>query len=135
MPAQGPAVGSRTLRSSSASHLDRRAKTSSLHLFISSAKNYWDLRAPSRPDSSWAFGTHRSHQSSPPLPSSAGFRMRTFGGGAKVASLVRPGAAGLLIGIKCFRVRNNAWMYLTSFVTTRIGVELVVVQGNYPARL
>ena len=31
---------------------------------------------------------------------------------------VRPGAAGLLIGIECFRVRDSSWMYLTSFVTT-----------------
>ena len=45
--------------------------------------------------------------------------------------LVRPGAAGLLIGIKCSRVMDSAWMYLTFFVTTRIGVELAVVQENY----
>ena len=37
--------------------------------------------------------------------------------------LVRPGAARLLIGIECSRVRNSSWMYLTSFVTTRIGVR------------
>ena len=29
---------------------------------------------------------------------------------------VRPGAAGLLIGIECSRVRDNSWMYLTSLV-------------------
>ena len=40
---------------------------------------------------------------------------------------VRPGAAGLIIGIECSRVRDILWMYLTSFVTTRIGVELAVV--------
>ena len=45
--------------------------------------------------------------------------------------IVRPGAAGLLIGIECSRVRDSTWMYLTSFVTTRIGVELAAVQGNY----
>ena len=46
--------------------------------------------------------------------------------------LVKPGAAGLLIGIECSRVRDSSWMYLTFFVTTRIGVELAAVQGNYP---
>ena len=29
---------------------------------------------------------------------------------------VRPGTAGLLIGIECSRVRNSSWMYLTSLV-------------------
>ena len=41
---------------------------------------------------------------------------------------IRPGAAGLLIGIECSRVRNSSWMYLTSLITIRIGVELVAVQ-------
>src|SRR6185369_7689077 len=41
---------------------------------------------------------------------------------------VRPGAAGLLIGIECSRVRDSSWMYLTSFVTTRIFIELAAVQ-------
>ena len=45
---------------------------------------------------------------------------------------VRHGAAGLFIGIECFRVSDSSWMYLTSFVTTLIGVVLAVVQGNYP---
>jgi hypothetical protein len=36
---------------------------------------------------------------------------------------------------ECSRVRDSAWMYLTSFVTTRIGVELAVVHGNYSTRL
>ena len=44
---------------------------------------------------------------------------------------VRPGAAGLLIGIKCSRVRDSSWIYLTSLVTTQIGVELAAVQGKY----
>ena len=48
---------------------------------------------------------------------------------------VRPGTARLLIGIECSRVRDSTWMYLTSFVTTRIGAELAVVQGNYPIGL
>ena len=42
--------------------------------------------------------------------------------------LVRPGVAGLLIGIECFRVSDSSWMYVTSLVTTRIGVELAVEQ-------
>ena len=50
----------------------------------------------------------------------------------RARGLVRPGVAGLLIGIECSRVRDSSWMYLTSFVTTRIGVELATVQGNYP---
>ena len=48
------------------------------------------------------------------------------------AQTVRPGAAGLLTDKECSRVRDSSWMYLTSFVTTRIGVELTAVQGNYP---
>ena len=47
---------------------------------------------------------------------------------------VRPGAAGLLIGIECSRVRDSSWMYLTSFVTTRIGVELAAVQRKLSDR-
>ena len=42
--------------------------------------------------------------------------------------IVRPGVAGLLIGIECSRVRDSSWMYLTSLVTTQIGVELATVQ-------
>ena len=45
---------------------------------------------------------------------------------------VRPGAAGLLIGIEYSRVRDSSWMYLTSLVTTRIGIELAVVQRKLP---
>ena len=45
---------------------------------------------------------------------------------------VKPRAAGLLIGIDCSKVRDSAWMYLTSLVTTRKGIGLVAVQGNYP---
>ena len=45
---------------------------------------------------------------------------------------VRPGAAGLLIGIEYSRVRDSSCMYLTSFVTTRIGVELAAVQRKIP---
>ena len=29
---------------------------------------------------------------------------------------VRPGVAGLFIGIECSRVRDSSWMYLTSLV-------------------
>ena len=45
---------------------------------------------------------------------------------------MRPGAAGLLIGIEYSRVRDNLWMYLTSLVTTRLGVELAAVQRKLP---
>ena len=48
---------------------------------------------------------------------------------------IRPRAVGLLIGIECSRVRDSTWMYLTSLVTTRIGVELAAVQGNYSTML
>ena len=48
---------------------------------------------------------------------------------------VRPGVAGLLIGIECSRVRDSSWIYLTSLVTARIGIELAEVQGNYPTML
>ena len=48
---------------------------------------------------------------------------------------VRPWAAGLFIGIEGSIVRDSALMYLTSVVTTRIGVELVVIQGNYLIQL
>ena len=46
----------------------------------------------------------------------------------RARGLVRPGAAGLLIGIECSRVRDRSWLYLTAFVTTRLDVELVAVQ-------
>ena len=42
---------------------------------------------------------------------------------------------GTLIGIECSRVRDSSWMYLTSFVTTRIGVELAAVQRKLPDRV
>ena len=45
---------------------------------------------------------------------------------------VRPGAAGLLTGVEHSRVGSSTWLCPTSFVSTRIGVELVDVQGNYP---
>ena len=45
---------------------------------------------------------------------------------------VRSEAAGLLIGIECSRVKDIIWMYLTSLVTTRIGVELTAVQRKLP---
>ena len=49
-----------------------------------------------------------------------------------VCKLVRPGAAGLFIGIECSKIRDSLWMYLISFVTTRIGVELAAVQRKLP---
>ena len=42
------------------------------------------------------------------------------------------GAVGLLIGIECSRVRDMTWKYLTSLVTTRIGVELAAIQRKLP---
>ena len=45
---------------------------------------------------------------------------------------VRPGTVGLLIDIECSRVRDSSWMYLTSFLTTRIGIELAAVQRKLP---
>ena len=50
----------------------------------------------------------------------------------RARGLVRPGAAGLLIGIEYTRVRDRPCMYLTSFVTTGIGVELAAVQRKLP---
>ena len=50
----------------------------------------------------------------------------------RARGLVRPGAAGLLISIECSRVRDSSWMYLTSLVTTRIGIELATVQRKLP---
>ena len=40
----------------------------------------------------------------------------------RAQALVRLGPAGLFIGIECSRVRDSSWMYLTSFVTIRIGI-------------
>src|SRR6185436_5866764 len=50
----------------------------------------------------------------------------------KISIIVRPGAAGLLIGIEYSRVMDSSWMYLTSFVTTRISVELAAAQRKLP---
>ena len=51
-----------------------------------------------------------------------------------MAMCVRPVAAGLLVGIECSKVRDSSWMYLTSLVTSRIGVELAAVQRKLPDR-
>src|SRR6185312_15816402 len=48
------------------------------------------------------------------------------------SAAVRPGTVGLLIDIECSRVRDSSWMYLTSFVTTQIGIELAAVQRKLP---
>ena len=50
----------------------------------------------------------------------------------RAQGLVKPGAAGLLTGVEYSRVRDSAWMYLTSLVTTCLEVGLVDVQGNFP---
>ena len=52
----------------------------------------------------------------------------------RARGLVRPGAAELLIGIECSRVRDSSWMYLTSLVTTQIGVELAAVRRKLSDR-
>ena len=49
-----------------------------------------------------------------------------------LSATVRPGAARVLIGIECSRVRDSSWMYLTSLVTPLIGVELAAVQRKLP---
>ena len=50
----------------------------------------------------------------------------------RARGLIRPGTAGLLTGIECSRVRDSSWMYLTSFVITRIGIELAAIQRKLP---
>ena len=45
---------------------------------------------------------------------------------------IRPGTAGLFIDIECSKVRDSSWMYLTSFVTIRIDIELAAVQRKLP---
>ena len=50
----------------------------------------------------------------------------------RARGLVRPAAAGLLIGIEYSRVRDSPWMYLTSLVTTRIGIGLAAVRRKLP---
>ena len=45
---------------------------------------------------------------------------------------VRPGTTGLSSGTEYSRIGSSTWLCPTSFVSTRIGVELVDVQGNYP---
>ena len=45
---------------------------------------------------------------------------------------VRSGTAGLLINVEYSKIRNNSWMYLTSFVITRISIELAAVQRKLP---
>jgi hypothetical protein len=53
----------------------------------------------------------------------------------KSSGLVRPGAAGLLTGVEYSKVRDSAWMYLASLVTTRTTIGLVDLQGNYSTSL
>ena len=65
------------------------------------------------------------------------FKLNTieYSAGNPTSPPVRSGAAGLLIGVEYSRVRDSAWMYHTLFVTTRLGVELVDVLGNYSAMM
>ena len=60
------------------------------------------------------------------------YQLRVAGSMERDPMSVRPGTAGLLIGIESSRVRDSSWMYLTSLVTTRIGVELAAVQRKLP---
>ena len=69
------------------------------------------------------------------IDSTAGCTYPTVSDHTSEDTPVRPGAAGLLTGVECSRVRDSSWMDLTSFVTTQIGVELAVVRGNYTTRL
>ena len=48
----------------------------------------------------------------------------------RARGLVRPGTAGLPTGAECSRVGKSTWICPTSFVSTRIGVELVDILGN-----
>ena len=52
----------------------------------------------------------------------------------RARELVRPGEAGLVIGIECSRVRDSSRIHLTSIVTTQIGVGLAAVQRKLPDR-
>ena len=46
------------------------------------------------------------------------------------SAVVTTGTAGLLICTEYSRVGSSTWICPTSFVSTRIGVELVAVHGN-----
>jgi len=50
----------------------------------------------------------------------------------RARGLVRPGAAGLLTGVECSRIRYSAWICLTAYVTTRTAVGVVGRKGIYP---
>ena len=52
----------------------------------------------------------------------------------RARGLVRPRAVGLIIGIECSRARDSSCMYLTSLVTTQIGIDLAAVQRKLPDR-
>ena len=48
----------------------------------------------------------------------------------RARGLVRPGAVGLLAGMEYSWVVSNSWVCPTSFISTRIGVELVDILGT-----
>lgn len=48
---------------------------------------------------------------------------------------VRPGAAELLIGVECSRIRDSTWHVRYPLVTTRTKIELVDILGNYSTGL
>ena len=43
---------------------------------------------------------------------------------------VRPGAAGLLTGVEYSRVKDSTWHVPYPLVITRLGIELVDIQGK-----
>ena len=45
--------------------------------------------------------------------------------------IVKPGAAGLLKFVECSRIRDSTWHVPYPLVTTRLGIGLVDIQGNY----
>ena len=49
----------------------------------------------------------------------------------RARGLVRPGAAGLLIGIECSRIRGGTWTIYYPLVTNRSELGLVGTEENY----
>ena len=44
---------------------------------------------------------------------------------------VRPGVARLLIGLECYRIRDDMWTIPHPLVTTQSGVGVVGIEENY----
>jgi len=49
----------------------------------------------------------------------------------KDRGLVELGAAGLLIGVECYRIRDGTWPIPYAVITTWVRVELVGIEENY----